>query len=335
MGCFRINNPTYFYSPILKNFGQIVLLSEKKYRFGFNGKPNDDEVSGEGNTVDYGFRVSDTRIGRFFSIDPLFKSYPELTTYQFASNSPIVGIDIDGLELMPINSSVYRMKYTGMSMSVKVVNNKTVPTIPEPQYSTEVINKNVPESLQKTDLGFQVGVYGKDEPYLGPILTKEGNTIHPDLQKDENRDPTYTTKEYVKVVNKKTKTVKEGYVPTEKFNPRASVYGTKVSAISFILDVAVSIKDYNKNLDLLIMQENKKFYYQATLAVDFYSDKLEANLKAGQGRVDLINYIVDGTLPVLKANATKSEKKQYRAYSNKIKFISKPLIEKIKNVNKN
>jgi hypothetical protein len=32
------------------------------------------------------------------SVDPLTKSYPELTPYQFASNSPILMIDLDGLE---------------------------------------------------------------------------------------------------------------------------------------------------------------------------------------------------------------------------------------------
>jgi hypothetical protein len=37
-------------------------------------------------------------VGRFLSVDPIIKSYPELTPYQFASNSPIENIDIDGLE---------------------------------------------------------------------------------------------------------------------------------------------------------------------------------------------------------------------------------------------
>jgi hypothetical protein len=34
-------------------------------------------------------------------VDPITFSYPELTPYQFSSNSPIQGIDIDGLELFP------------------------------------------------------------------------------------------------------------------------------------------------------------------------------------------------------------------------------------------
>ncbi|WP_158538561.1 RHS repeat domain-containing protein [Chitinophaga skermanii] len=70
------------------------------YRYGFNGKENDNdnEVKGEGNQQDYGMRVYDPRIGKFLSVDPITKQYPELTPYQFASNSPISAIDLDGLE---------------------------------------------------------------------------------------------------------------------------------------------------------------------------------------------------------------------------------------------
>jgi hypothetical protein len=35
---------------------------------------------------------------KFLSVDPLSKKYPELTPYQFASNTPIQAIDLDGLE---------------------------------------------------------------------------------------------------------------------------------------------------------------------------------------------------------------------------------------------
>jgi RHS repeat-associated protein len=68
------------------------------YRYGFNGKENDSEVKGTGNQYDYGFRIYDPRLGRFLSVDPLTKSYPWLTPYQFASNRPIDGIDLDGKE---------------------------------------------------------------------------------------------------------------------------------------------------------------------------------------------------------------------------------------------
>ncbi|MBV4358902.1 LamG-like jellyroll fold domain-containing protein [Pinibacter aurantiacus] len=69
------------------------------YRYGFNGKEKDNEVSGDGNQYDYGFRIYNPRVGRFLSVDPLQEKYPELTPYQFASNSPIQGVDLDGREI--------------------------------------------------------------------------------------------------------------------------------------------------------------------------------------------------------------------------------------------
>jgi len=48
------------------------------YRYGFNGKENDNEVKGNGNQQDYGMRIYDNRLGRFLSEDPLTKSYPML-----------------------------------------------------------------------------------------------------------------------------------------------------------------------------------------------------------------------------------------------------------------
>ena len=78
--------------------GRKYSQANTKYRYGYNGKENDNDVKGEGNQQDYGFRIYDARLGRFVSIDPLTISYPELTPYQYAENSPILFIDLDGLE---------------------------------------------------------------------------------------------------------------------------------------------------------------------------------------------------------------------------------------------
>jgi len=67
------------------------------FRYGFNDKENDNDI--ENGAQDYGMRINDVRLGRFLSIDPITKKYPELTPYQFASNTPIWGVDIDGLEV--------------------------------------------------------------------------------------------------------------------------------------------------------------------------------------------------------------------------------------------
>jgi RHS repeat-associated protein len=68
------------------------------YRYGFNGKEKDNDVKGEGDQMDYGNRIYDPRVGRFLSVDPLTPKYPGLSSYQYASNSPMQNIDLDGLE---------------------------------------------------------------------------------------------------------------------------------------------------------------------------------------------------------------------------------------------
>jgi RHS repeat-associated protein len=82
-------------------FGSLVPglnTNTDEYRFGFNGMEKDDEVSGNGNQYDYGFRIYNPRIARFLSVDPLTANYPWYTPFQFAGNKPIKFIDLDGLE---------------------------------------------------------------------------------------------------------------------------------------------------------------------------------------------------------------------------------------------
>ena len=88
----------FFYYP----FGMLQpgrkFTSGSLYRYGFNGKENDNEVKGEGNQQDYGMRIYDPRLGKFLSVDPLSAHYPYFSPYQFAGNKPIWAIDVDGLE---------------------------------------------------------------------------------------------------------------------------------------------------------------------------------------------------------------------------------------------
>jgi len=76
------------------------------YRYGFNGKETDKETGEQ----DYGMRMYDPRIAKFLSIDPLSRKYPELSQYQFASNRPIDGKDLDGLEYLSKEESFYEIK---------------------------------------------------------------------------------------------------------------------------------------------------------------------------------------------------------------------------------
>ena len=75
----------------------------QEYKYGYNGKENDKETGYQ----DYGFRMYDPNIGRFISVDPITKKFPDLTPYQFASNTPIQAIDLDGTEAVRVSRIQY------------------------------------------------------------------------------------------------------------------------------------------------------------------------------------------------------------------------------------
>lgn len=156
------------------------------YKFGFNGKENDNEVKGEGNSIDFGARVHDPRIGRFLSLDPLAKKYPSLSNYSYSNNNPIFFIDVEG------------KYFTGnLGLVQDIVTKLEKIATPEAKQQVEMIKKmnasdiefNVqiaplPDNMKRgvggeTDFNFEknridISVYtGGDNPY-----SNESNGLH-------------------------------------------------------------------------------------------------------------------------------------------------------------
>ena len=77
----------------IERYSQICTTA---YRFGFNGQEKDDEVKGNGNSLDFGARILDPRIGKWLSLDAKAHVYPMLSDYAFVGNNPIAYIDPDG-----------------------------------------------------------------------------------------------------------------------------------------------------------------------------------------------------------------------------------------------
>ncbi|MEN9303692.1 MAG: hypothetical protein RL264_2121, partial [Bacteroidota bacterium] len=89
LGTFRMDDFVLSgYTSSLENWGPAG------YRYGFQNQEEDSETG----LVNYKYRMHDPRVGRFFAVDPLAGSYPQLTSYQFSSNSPIYMIELEGLE---------------------------------------------------------------------------------------------------------------------------------------------------------------------------------------------------------------------------------------------
>ncbi|WP_394773836.1 RHS repeat-associated core domain-containing protein [Flavobacterium sp.] len=164
------------------------------YRYGFNGKEKDNK---DGIVqYDYGFRIYDPRLVRFKSVDPLTGSYPYFTPYQFASNNPIVNIDLDGLEGKCVITDQYKeafikqhnitsdaqVKYA-IGQGQTVVMKLTYATGPDDQDTKEVgLNDGgqgasiMRFDAQTNGINAQWGHYYVEQP---PALVKVSGEIEP------------------------------------------------------------------------------------------------------------------------------------------------------------
>lgn len=93
------------YSPIntIVRHSSITVSDLDDYRFGFQGQEKDDKIKGDGNSINYKYRMHDPRIGRFFAVDPLAAKYPHNSPYAFSENRVIDAVELEGLEAAKIN----------------------------------------------------------------------------------------------------------------------------------------------------------------------------------------------------------------------------------------
>ncbi len=86
-------------------FGSIMPgrnWSNEEYRFGFNGKERDDEIDGAGNSLNFGARIYDSRLGRWMGLDPLYYFDHSKSPYSNSFNNPIIFKDEDGKWPIPV-----------------------------------------------------------------------------------------------------------------------------------------------------------------------------------------------------------------------------------------
>jgi RHS repeat-associated protein len=87
-------------------------FSSGSYRYGFQGQEKNDEIKGEGNSINYKYRVHDPRLGRFLSVDPLAPDYPWNSPYAFSENRVIDAVELEGAEKYD-----FRLKFNSQSRS--------------------------------------------------------------------------------------------------------------------------------------------------------------------------------------------------------------------------
>ena len=105
---------------------QVKNTSMNTQRYKHQGQESDDEISGLGNNYFYKYRMSDARLNRFWSVDPLSGKYPYYSTYSFSGNRLIDANEFEGLEPKVKNNRLvgYIVKSgQGPSQIAKDINN--------------------------------------------------------------------------------------------------------------------------------------------------------------------------------------------------------------------
>ena len=127
------------------------------YRYGFQGQEKDDEVKGEGNSINYKYRMHDPRIGRFFAVDPLAASYPHNSPYAFSENVVINAIELEGLEKFTLfttgrlaGAGAFYNSVTGQNKDLLfITNSKLIRRNLSFNESTSTMNSNLIQRLSK------------------------------------------------------------------------------------------------------------------------------------------------------------------------------------------
>ncbi len=103
--------------------GRKYSIANTNYRYGFNGKENDNEVKGEGNQISYENRIYDPRLGRWNSLDPLQKKHQGESPYMFVGGNPLVFADPDGRDRIIKTTTVYEF---GNGNSITLTSTKVI-----------------------------------------------------------------------------------------------------------------------------------------------------------------------------------------------------------------
>jgi len=128
------------------------------YRYGFQGQEMDNEVKGEGNSVNYKYRMHDPRVGRFFARDPMFKEYPHNSSYAFSENRVIDALELEGLESMDFKVAMWEAQKDMVAALDNGDSYQVARQVYRVSYNSQVPFGNIPDEVTELVIGFIPGV---------------------------------------------------------------------------------------------------------------------------------------------------------------------------------
>lgn len=282
-----------------------------KYRFGFNGKEMDNDVKGEGNQQDYGMRIYDPRLGRFLSVDPITKGYPMLTPYQFASNSPVEGIDLDGKEYL--SSKVARIEVQAGRVLLKMSNMSSIV-----RNTFNYMNNNS-EFWHAGELGIsrELGTVWISKPEVPELFSQFGGNS------DEN--PSYQP-DRTQMLSKRGRPVPGDYVGG---TPGPGARGLAWAAV--VIDAIIIGKnmwdqadvDHDVNLTNEHLKILKNALYDVAMALK--DGKIQTKYQNTTNLSQITNYLLTGETKSVDNEVVQVGKLIWNEYSMR-RFATKPVV---------
>jgi len=113
--------------------------AENKYRF--IGQLYDDELDWD--TYQMKYRTMDPQLGRFWQVDPLASKYPYNSTFAYAENRVIDGIDLEGKEFTYGPAPAENYAAVGHLFNPKTITTETVQAAAQMQQQSDQLNVKV------------------------------------------------------------------------------------------------------------------------------------------------------------------------------------------------
>ena len=229
-------------------FGSNMRQFEGSYRYGFQGQEKENDIVEGGFAFKY--RIQDSRIGRFLSVDPLQRNYSWNSTYAFAENRVIDGTELEGLEYLH-NSAMKWKVYHGET----TIEKRTAIT------QTDFLKKNYPY-MYLGILYSGIPIQPSGDPKAGGFAI-EYNTITKKIG--------VITHSWVYGYTKKNGTVVKGHArrlpkPKTKFGlflrgtPGSSSSGTWLDVMLLAFDYSMTLKKIQAQDEFRDFQKNEINY---------------------------------------------------------------------------
>ena len=164
-------NSYYPFGMNIKGLTSGIAFGSSKFpknEYLYNGKMFQDELGLD--WLDYGARMSDAKLGRFYTIDPLAERFNHQSLYVYADNNPIRFVDFLGM-----NATGYSIDKDGNIEHLNDEGGDNYDVIYKNENYSETDRKNYDESGSKKGIKVSKGVVESEKTAKHPIVDIEGN----------------------------------------------------------------------------------------------------------------------------------------------------------------